>query len=153
MMKISTSKLITSYKELKPDAKLLILISFIGNISSGIWSFCLPLYLLSEGYSFTSIGWIGGIGGFANVLMLFFTPFIVNKFGKRIVLVAGFALELAGMSVFLFWINLWIYIAGQVLLNIGSALIGPVSASILSDIAPAKEGKYAFALTSFSGSF
>ena len=152
-MKINLLKeMVSSYHQLKSTAKLLILIAFIESLSTGVWSFCIPLYLLSEGYSFTSIGWIGGIGGFTNVLMLFFTPSIVNRTGKRNALTAGFALVFAGMGLYLFWVNLAIYILGQVLLNIGTALIGPTYSALLSDTAPKEEGKYAFSLISFSNS-
>jgi MFS family permease len=111
----------------------------------------MPLYFENEmGLTLLQIGALNSIT--AIVAMIFMSPagLLADKKGERVGIVGGFGLISAGWAIFLAGSNFWHFVASQVVIGIGWALIDPAYSSLISKAVPDRLRGTAFGLFSTS---
>ena len=105
--------------------------SFSGNL--------IPVYL--EGVAHMSaqqIGWLGSILGIAMMITSFPAGHLADKRGERMAIALGFALQFAGIMIFIKASSFLVYAVGYFLLGVGFSLMSPAYQSLLSKVLPQK---------------
>lgn len=99
----------------------------------------IPVYLEGvAGFSAQKIGILGSVLGVAMMLTSYPAGHMADKFGERLTIALGFALQGAGLFTFIAAENFYIYAISYALIGIGISLMSPAYQSLLSKVLPQK---------------
>ncbi|QHO90362.1 hypothetical protein CWT12_02020 [Actinomyces sp. 432] len=109
-------------------AMLAIFFAIIFNAVGGIY-YCLYVF-----YDMTQYGWLSNSGTIAQFAIMFATPFLMARFGKEKVYIAGIAVSMAGYLGFgLFAFNVPAMIVYNILKGAGMGMAGGMAMGIVAD--------------------
>ena len=107
-----------------------------------------PLYLEKvAGISIQEIGLLGSISTIVMIFVPMISGKLVDRYGERIPIVAGFVLVFGAFMVFLQAQNFFVFAISWIIFGLGGGLLGPAYQSLISKVVPAN------LLGTFSGVF
>ncbi len=105
---------------------------------SGSRQTILPLLAVDKaGMSATRLGFLFTFITIINLFLVLPSGALTDRFGRKAVIMPGALFSIAGLSLFAWASNSWLFFAGGALLGIGTGLIGPAPAAYAADLAPA----------------
>ena len=106
-----------------------------------------PLYFSQVGaMSIEQIGWLSAIFSAAVMLVSIPAGWLTDRQGERLTIAAGFFLQFAGLSIFLFSGSFWGFALAVSVTGLGEGLLGPSFNSFVSKIVPDNMRGIAFGL-------
>ena len=110
----------------------------IRDIAFSLSGTLIPVYLEDVGLSAQRIGILGSVLGVAMMLTSYPAGHMADKFGERVTIALGFALQGAGLFTFIAAENFFIYAISYALIGMGISLMSPAYQSLLSKVLPQK---------------
>jgi MFS family permease len=111
--------------ELPPQAKSFLIGDTLNGLGNGILNVVLQLYFISIGFDGLTLGTASMLQAIGQALFTLPSGYLADRFGKRKMVVIGFAFGLS----FLLWLvstSTWVILIGFFLLGICNAIIGVV---------------------------
>lgn len=138
----------------RQDGKIMGLVC-TGHFLSHFYAFCLPPlfpFLNADlGLSYTALGALLTLRGLATSTAQLPAGFVVDRFGAKLVLMAGLLLTVIGYALFAAVDAYWLFVLFIVLGGIGDSVFHPADYSILNaSVAQERMGR-AFSIHTFSG--
>ncbi len=139
---------------IRQDAKVLSLIC-TGHFASHFYVMVLPPlfpFLHQDlGISYTALGFMLSARYVSTGLAQLPAGFLVDRYGAKMILIAGIALMVAGYGMFAFATNFWMLVLFVAIGGIGDSVFHPADYSILNgSISPERMGR-AFSIHTFAG--
>lgn len=107
----------------------------INNMNDGLAWGLFPLYFAARGASLKEIGWLAAIyPGVWGVTQLA-TGMLSDRTGRKPLIASGMWVQAAGIVVILMAGGFWGWVAGAVLLGLGTALVYPTLLAAVGDVA------------------
>jgi len=107
----------------------------VNNLNDGLAFGLFPLYFAAAGLDTEHIGWlvavypaVWGVGQLA-------TGALSDRWGRKGLIAAGMWVQAAGLLLILLGHPFWLWLAGAILLGIGTALVYPTLLAAVSDVA------------------
>lgn len=144
----------TTVDSARQDARILGLVS-TGHFCSHFYLMCLPpLFPLMNqdlGISFTALGLMLSLRSVATSVAQVPAGFLVDRYGAKLVLLAGLLVMVAGLALFATVSSYWLLVFFVVLGGIGDSVFHPADYAILNaSVAQERMGR-AFSVHTFSG--
>ena len=105
------------------------------NFKDGMAWGLFPIFFLTAGLSLQEIGWLVAVYPAAWGFFQLFTGTLSDKFGRKYLLVSGMLLQAASLWFILSVEGIILWMAGAILLGIGTALVYPVLQAAIGDVA------------------
>ena len=106
-----------------------------------------PLYISQVGgLSVAQIGVLHSIFSFAMMLIMLPAGWLSDRLGERTPIVAGFALQVGAMGIFLAARQFWAFATYSFLFGIGVGIMAPAYNALMSKVVPEKNRGVAFGL-------
>lgn len=142
---------VKKYFILERDAKILLGVNFFTSVAFTIYSFTLPLYLLTLGYSPPVIGLLTAIGIITMLLVVLPSGYIADRLGRRVPIIAGSLI--AGFSFFLFVLmnNFFVFVIASLLHGVSNGLQHPAMNALISEKSSDDTRKYLFTTNALIG--
>ncbi len=99
----------------------------------------LPLYFKGQGLGLARIGWVTGLYAAVWGLAQLMTGHLADRLGRKIPIVAGFALLASGLAAVAVLHTFREWLAAAVVMGVGMALLYPNLIAAMSDLAPPLE--------------
>jgi MFS family permease len=107
----------------------------VNNMNDGMVWGLVPILLIGEGLSIERIALIAAVyPGVWSVSQLI-TGALSDRWGRKWMIVAGMWVQSIGIALFVIASGFWVWLAGAVLLGIGTALVYPTLLAAVSDVA------------------
>jgi MFS family permease len=107
----------------------------VNNLNDGLSWGLFPLYFAAAGLDTIHIGWlvavypaVWGVGQLA-------TGALSDRWGRKGMIVAGMWVQAGGLFLILLVHSFWLWLAGAILLGLGTALVYPTLLAAISDVA------------------
>jgi len=110
----------------------------IRDIAFSLSGTLIPVYLEDVGLSAQRIGILGSVLGVAMMLTSYPAGHMADKFGERVTIALGFALQGAGLFTFIAAEKFYVYAISYALIGMGISLMSPAYQSLLSKVLPQK---------------
>lgn len=107
----------------------------VNNLNDGMAWGLLPIFLAGEGLALGKIGIIAGAYPAVWGLVQLITGALSDRWGRKWMIAAGMWVQAAGIICFVFGNGFWIWLAGAVILGLGTALVYPTLLAAISDVA------------------
>lgn len=120
------------------STKVLMLYAIIGSFASQLWSFLLPLYLVSLGADMTQVGFVESLGMTVSLVSSLLVSYISDTYGRKSVIVIGGFLR----AVFLFFLifpRTWLEFAAIYALYCLASSYGYVIMASVSEALPERD--------------
>jgi FSR family fosmidomycin resistance protein-like MFS transporter len=139
---------------LRQDTKIMSLVC-TGHFLSHFYAFCLPPlfpFLNADlGLSYTALGALLTLRGLATSVAQLPAGFVVDRFGAKMVLMAGMLLTVVSYALFAATDIYWLFILFIVLGGVGDSVFHPADYSILNASVKQERMGRAFSIHTFSG--
>jgi len=107
----------------------------VNNLNDGLVWGLLPIFLSAQGLPLDQVATIAaaypGVWGLSQLL----TGALSDRVGRKGMIVAGMWVQAAGIGLFVIGQGFWIWLAGAVLLGLGTAMVYPTLLAAISDVA------------------
>jgi len=107
----------------------------VNNMNDGMVWGLVPIMLIGTGLSVERIALIAaaypGVWGMSQLI----TGALSDRWGRKWMIVAGMWVQAIGIALFVIGGSFWIWLAGSILLGIGTALVYPTLLAAVSDVA------------------
>jgi MFS family permease len=107
----------------------------VNNLNDGMVWGLLPLYFFGKGLPIEQVGIIVATYPGVWSLSQLVTGALSDRWGRKWLIVSGMWLQAASIVLFVIGEGFWIWMAGAVLLGIGTALVYPTFLAAISDVA------------------
>ncbi|HEY4133921.1 MAG TPA: MFS transporter [Alphaproteobacteria bacterium] len=139
---------------LRQDTKIMSLVC-TGHFLSHFYAFCLPPlfpFLNADlGISYTALGALLSLRGLATSVAQLPAGFVVDRFGAKMVLLAGLMMTVLGYALFAAVDIYWLFVVFIVLGGVGDSVFHPADYSILNASVDQSRMGRAFSIHTFSG--
>jgi MFS family permease len=107
----------------------------VNNLNDGLVWGLFPIYFASQGASLKEIGWLAAIYPGVWGISQLGTGVLSDRMGRKPSIVAGMVVQAVGLLVVLSTRQLSLWVAGAVLLGLGTALVYPTLLAAVGDVA------------------
>jgi MFS family permease len=107
----------------------------VNNLNDGLAWGLFPLYFAARGASLKEIGWLAAIYPGVSGLSQLGTGVLSDRTGRKGLIAAGMWVQAGGIGVILVAGRFWWWMAGAVLLGLGTALVYPTLIATIGDVA------------------
>jgi len=139
---------------LRQDTKIMSLVC-TGHFLSHFYAFCLPPlfpFLHADlGLSYTALGALLTLRGLATSVAQLPAGFVVDRFGAKLVLMAGLLLTVVSYALFAATDIYWLFVLFIILGGVGDSVFHPADYSILNASVKQERMGRAFSIHTFSG--
>jgi MFS family permease len=107
----------------------------VNNLNDGMVWGLVPIFLAGAGLSLEQVGLIAatypGVWGLSQLL----TGALSDRWGRKWPIAAGMWVQAMGIGLFVIGQGFWVWLAGAILLGLGTALVYPTLLAAISDVA------------------
>lgn len=107
----------------------------VNNINDGMVWGLMPLLLIRAGISIEQIAWIAAVYPGVWSMSQLVTGTLSDHWGRKWMIAAGMWVQAIGIAIFVIGSEFWIWLAGAILLGIGTAMVYPALLAAVSDVA------------------
>jgi len=107
----------------------------VNNLNDGMVWGLLPIFLAQSGLALEKIGVIAAAYPAVWGLTQLATGALSDRWGRKWMIAAGMWIQAAGITCFVIRNDFWIWLAGAVILGLGTALVYPTLLAAISDVA------------------
>ncbi|GAB4579519.1 MAG: MFS transporter [Anaerolineales bacterium] len=107
----------------------------VNNLNDGMVWGLLPVFLFGKGMSVDQVGILAATYPGVWSLCQLGTGALSDHLGRKWMIAAGMWVQAAGIVLFVVGQNFWVWLAGAVLLGIGTAMVYPTLIAAVSDVA------------------
>jgi MFS family permease len=107
----------------------------VNNMNDGMVWGLMPLLLIRVGVSIEQIALIAAVYPGVWSLSQLITGTLSDRWGRKWMIASGMWVQAAGIAIFVIGSRYWVWLAGAVLLGIGTALVYPTLLAAVSDVA------------------
>lgn len=107
----------------------------VNNINDGMMWGLMPLLLIRAGISIERIALIAAIYPAVWSMSQLITGTVSDRWGRKWMIATGMWVQSIGIAIFVIGSDFWVWVAGAVLLGIGTAMVYPTLLAAVSDVA------------------